>query len=106
MKDEWGPWIEHDGKPCPCLGEWVRCEMETNPGKFVVLEARAGSMGAWSWDWKWWGKFPPGERERTARVLRYRIRKPRGLVILREVAREVEDHSPAWVRRKEREVAR
>jgi hypothetical protein len=77
MTDEqWGPWIEHDGKGCPCVGQFVHrihCRGDVNIG--VVMR------GGRSWTWA------PG----YTRVLRYRIRKPRALLDLIERARELDD---------------
>lgn len=64
MSDEWGPWIEHDGKGLPdgLRGQRIRAVFEDSPGDFTApLEGIAGAAGAWSWDWQWWGKTPPGE---------------------------------------------
>ncbi len=70
MTDEWGPWIEHDGKGCPCVGEFVHT-VHHHGYEFLGI---AGSGGGRSWDWSnapWY-----------SRIIRYRIRKPRGLTIL------------------------
>lgn len=73
---EWGPWIDHDGKGCPCRGDWVQAQDRSGD----IMEARAtgeyGEAGS-AWDWAsiphiWW----------DAAIIRYRIRKPRGLTIL------------------------
>lgn len=88
MSEEWGPWIEHDGKGCPCFGAWVRCEWEGPPGRFMVDEGRAGSMGGGGWDWSNFQKRHHTGR-RIAVVRRYRIRKPRGLTILEELIEQL-----------------
>ena len=106
MKDEWGAWIEHDGKGCPVKGQFVRCVLEGPIGTFKETVGIAGSSGGWSWDWRYFMTVPPGCSVFAMRVVRYQVRKPRSLALLREIAREVEDRSPARVRRKEREVAR
>lgn len=67
----WGPWIEHDGKGCPCLGEFVQTEMEGTDENFVGI---AGSEGGRSWDMT----YEPLHFQ----ILRYRIRKPRGMAVL------------------------
>lgn len=77
---EWGPWIEHDGKGCPCRGEYVHIVYEDQI-EFCGI-AGSGEYGGKSWDWSNAGLF--------SRVIRYRIRKPRGLTILESVLREVE----------------
>lgn len=70
---EWGPWIEHDGKGCPCLGQYVHAVHDTGY-EFMGIAGSQGSRRARSWVWPSVPRF--------TRVLRYRIRKPRGLTIL------------------------
>ena len=77
---EWGPWIEHDGKGCPCVGQYVQTERLKKienwvgssativDGKFTWGIARGGK--SWFWENGW------------TRIIRYRIRKPRGLTVL------------------------
>lgn len=73
-KEEWGPWIEHDGRGCPCLGQYVQVQNRDRKGTW---EGIAGSEGGLSWDWSNAFLFDP--------VIRYRIRKPRGLTILQDL---------------------
>jgi hypothetical protein len=75
MTDEWGPWIEHDGSGCPCVGMWVhriygRPGLDTVDGK-TKSEKIGLVMNAQSGCWRWSNGFSP--------VIRYRIRKPRAL---------------------------
>lgn len=79
---EWGPWIEHDGKGCPCVGAFVHVVHEGFAGWFMQGQLIAGSQGGFSWDWRYWLKVPPGHNSMATRVIRYRIRKPRGMTIL------------------------
>ena len=88
MNDEWTDWIEHDGKGCPCPGQWFRGVFECYPGKFEEHEGRAGSMGALSWDWRYWLQLAPNG-ELAARLIRYRIRKPRALAQLRQMIADI-----------------
>ena len=87
MSEEWGPWIEHDGKPAPYLaGFWV--EGDEQVGRLMGggdLAATWVTREQWrvtdglgrSWDWSNWPLY--------TRILRYRIRKPRGMTILEEL---------------------
>lgn len=86
--EEWGPWIEHDGRGCPCVGEmvhvvvrsedgrdpksggWKGAYTELNPWEAIGVAENGGS---WCWNHGW---HP---------VDRYRIRKPKGLKILEEL---------------------
>lgn len=75
MSDEqWGPWIEHDGKGCPCVGSVVTIVAVKNLiGDIheLVTTAKGGN----SWRWRIHG-VPPNKAQR---IIRYRIRKPRAL---------------------------
>ena len=90
MEQEWGPWIEHDGKLAPHLsGLWIEGDVEDclAVGRRIVstsverLEWRVGSGLGKSWDWSNWPEY--------SRILRYRIRKPRGLTILEEILNDL-----------------
>lgn len=87
MSEEWGPWIEHDGKGCPCVGQYVhtqQCDGRSVFGLAGTSRARAVSLGmspGGSWDW--------ANKARCFVVIRYRIRKPKGLAMLERVARDV-----------------
>jgi hypothetical protein len=91
MSEEWGPWIEHDGKGCPCLGMLVEVVHEVaigykmgsailiqgtriNPPKITI----AGSKGGKSWDHSNWPE--------CSRIIRYRIRRPAALQTLIQIA--------------------
>jgi len=76
IEDEWGPWIEHDGKGCPCVGAFVQSEERCGLVECHIAGSRnphnRHTFSAWKWP-----TCPP---ERC--IIRYRIRKPRGLTIL------------------------
>lgn len=84
MADEWGPWIEHDGKGCPVPGQFVRTE---DRGGIVidhvalgVMISRAGAARSWGRPcsrnlWLWGICEGASARE----VVRYRIRRPKAL---------------------------
>lgn len=81
MADEWGPWIEHDGKGCPCYGLSVLVQRFNGES---VVSARIGRKtsfqklnmcSAWVW-----------VKPSPFKVRRYRIRQPRGLTILQAIA--------------------
>lgn len=90
MSDEWGPWIAHDGKGCPCKGKWVHMiySHPVNPkthfgnGNFLPDGSVIGiANGGKSWKWEHGFK----------KIIRYRIRKPRALLDMIERARELSD---------------
>jgi hypothetical protein len=81
MSEEWSDWIEHDGRGCPCVGMWVQAVMDS--GK--LREGIAGGEGGRSWTWEL------ADKAFIARLIRYRIRKPRGLTMLEEIAKGVRE---------------
>ncbi|WP_133065807.1 hypothetical protein [Mameliella alba] len=81
---EWGPWIEHDGKGCPCAGAYVQAKFSNGIALEGVVSG-VGNQDHGQWDWQW------AEKRCMARIIRYRIRKPRGLTILEEIARGVKE---------------
>jgi hypothetical protein len=79
MSYEWGPWIEHDGAHIPTefvVGDVVQLLAENNQtgtlNESVPRQVQPEDFARYNW---FWG-------ESTHDVLRYRIRKPRGLTIL------------------------
>lgn len=84
---EWGPWIEHDGKGCPCVGQLVQI-VERDHGVSPPRIAGAMFDGTESWSgsgWHW-AVIPYGpDGVEWDPIIRYRIRKPRGLTILEQV---------------------
>ncbi|WP_226783171.1 hypothetical protein [Oceaniglobus trochenteri] len=76
MSEEWGPWIEHDGKPRPALkGAWMN--VVTENGRDEVGEMQAcdvtapGEYSTWNWD-----TLP--ECYLDHRIIRYRLREVAG----------------------------
>lgn len=88
MSDEWGPWIEHDGRECPVRGQFVQSVERSGRTEVHIAESicfnifgercsfRASDPSAWVW-----ADVPP-----LMQIVRYRIRKPRGLTILEQIA--------------------
>ena len=78
MSDEWGPWVEHDGKGCP-VGAGIRLRV-----RWQDLETTFYEEG-WShdlldeaWDWSCFGHVNRNGQV-IGRILAYSIRKPRAL---------------------------
>jgi hypothetical protein len=88
-QDEWGPWIEHDGRGCPCEGMYTQDAVADGS----VIEGLVGNVtnppkgcySLWVWD-----SIPSHRFHR--RVIRYRVRKPRGMAVLEQAlqAKEVD----------------
>lgn len=84
MSEEWGPWIEHDGKGCPCVGMYVQVDGHCGWWGNIKREegiVRASAIPCWE-------IIHP---EHGPEVIRYRIRKPRGMQTLTEILNEVTD---------------
>lgn len=86
MSEEWGPWIEHDGKGCPVKGLFIHGVFnrpsggDTNPKVSIInggweVIGIAGGGASWVYD----------HREENPKILRYRIRRPRALLQLIEM---------------------
>lgn len=95
MDEEWGPWIDHDGKSCP-WGQVVKVVVRHSSGHETTGgPAIAGSKGGQSWFWKsledtrTWSKGSGGSLARP--IVRYQIKKPKGLSLLEEILAEVKD---------------
>jgi hypothetical protein len=98
MSDEWGPWIEHDGKSHPHVGMYVEVEYlrECNfitgatslgiRGRFrevIVHEKSVSFIYGNVHDESTWSLTARGTK--AVPIIRYRIRKPRGMSILEEI---------------------
>lgn len=87
MSDEWGPWIEHDGKGCPGIPDrtWINIvgvNFDGTPHNAEGLhESRHEDLPQWSW--ALWNDPLIGQ------IHRYRIRKPRGMVVLERMLAEL-----------------
>ncbi len=68
-EDAWGPWIEHDGKGCPCKGQYVQAIFSF--GHPLMDEDYAHEENDLQWDWRW------ADARGKARIIRYRIRQSR-----------------------------
>ena len=86
MTEEWGPWVEHDGKGCPCFGEYVNGIYEDWQGREMEFFGIAGSKGAFSWDWKWTAEKIPGLNKYAFKITFYRIRQSGAMLMLKRIA--------------------
>lgn len=84
---EWGPWLIHDGGDCPCVGYYVRVEGLDARGGYQADDMIASNVP--SWNWKNYG-LRNTSGQLISKIIRYRIRKPKGLTILQSILREVE----------------
>lgn len=75
-QEEWGPWIEHDGNHMPPNGAIVRAtfdDLMTLTG--VIDQSDETHINAFMWR-------GPAD---VSHVIRYRVKKPRALIQLREM---------------------
>ena len=99
MSEEWGPWVEHDGKGCPCRGMIV--ESEQADGLIEIHIADGVSRCAYTgkpkprtfndvdlWNWMQCRTSVPSRWDK--RIIRYRIRKPRALLDMIERAAKLD----------------
>jgi hypothetical protein len=94
MAEEWGPWIEHDGKGCPVEnGTIVAVMAECLPGQIFGPIEGVSRHGGQSWDWRNWLKRDV-DGGLFGRVLRYRIRRPLALRRLIDLAADPEKGLP------------
>lgn len=91
MTEEWGPWIDHDGKGCPCVGMYVNTEDASGTHRFHIANGHIEGPGTgiivncWDYSNPLLRRFAWHKR-----VIRYRIRKPRALLDLKEMIRDPE----------------
>ena len=85
MSEDWSDWIEHDGKGCPVVGQYVHAIFDAGTPR--DLFGMATGAACWFWD-------APRKPYSYGKVTRYRIRRPRALEHLRQIARDVEHLTP------------
>lgn len=92
MSEEWGAWIYHDGKGCPCVGKmvWVQvgADQYGDPSEHYgdwddgwVEVSNDEAIGLASRDDHGWC----GGDDFTYPIIRYRIRRPLGISILNAI---------------------
>ena len=93
MSEEWGPWVEHDGGTCPVpVGTIVHLQYEEPVPRWVA----ASYSCEWQPDGTIIAVILIGSDQHWIRtpdlitVLRYRVRKPKGLAICEHILRRVE----------------
>jgi hypothetical protein len=92
MAEEWGPWIEHDGKGCPVVGLYVRVvtEGEIQIDGIPSTGCAAPPPGFCS---MWiWASIPLCDEH--LRVVRYRIRRPDSVRRLIDLAEDPQKGLP------------
>jgi hypothetical protein len=95
---EWGPWVTHDGKGCPCAGRLVTAMLRDRTVVVGVATSEPHPVTGNACDWASVAKW-----RRHKVVVRYRIHRP---AALRELIRlAAEPYAPPAPARRVEEVA-
>ena len=98
--NEWGEWVQHDGKGCPCVGHYVQAKWEAfgygnlyTKGQTGITEGfideKLATHAAWFWAGNQGKEFThprsgkPGVLD--GGFMEFRIRKPRALLDLIQI---------------------
>ncbi len=85
MSEEWSEWFQHDGKGCPCVGQYVHVRFDVRSHVEGTRSMRLVSDG-----WEAVG-IPQGgpswhsDAAIECHIIRYRIRRPKGMAILEQL---------------------
>jgi hypothetical protein len=83
MSEEWGPWIDHDGKGCPCPGQRVQGINGWGCLDSWIADRIFSDLPEVLSSWCW--AMPSNLVPRWECIIRYRVRKPRALMDLIEM---------------------
>ena len=81
--DQWGPWIEHDGCHLPPHGSFCQATFDD----CVTLTGQVDHNDQTHRDSFLWSRSP----DDLSHVVRYRVRKPRGLTVLEGLLENLPD---------------
>jgi len=81
--EEWGPWIAHDGSGCPVAGMFTRDMLADGTTEDGIVDPSCASPPPDYCSLWIWASIPDYKFHR--RVIRYRIRKPKGTAILQSL---------------------
>ncbi|MFC4734096.1 hypothetical protein [Salipiger abyssi] len=87
MREEWGPWVEHDGGGCPVRIGMVICVVHRD-GKEQSGRVTMDIMLSPNWF------FAAPELMGETDVIRYRIRNPKGLQELQDLIADLPVPTP------------
>lgn len=88
-EEEWGPWIEHHGKGRP-VPHGTYLHVITKSGFEEIGRLRYEGDGATYFEWE---AVLRAFNSSDLCIIRYRIRKPRALQQLREIAENVKENA-------------
>ena len=94
-RDEWGPIIEHDGRPCPIVGKYARIYIANGDVVEKIAGSWEGPSNGLAVDcWRWSDKNLQALAW-DRRVVAYSIRKPRALQQLRKLVETLPERETA-----------
>ena len=85
--EDWGPWVIHNGKGCP-LPSGTVVEVVSEDG-FGFAKREIGAVTGGSYSSGSWQHYPE-----LKRIIRYRAKRPKGLLMLEEKLRELYAPTP------------
>ena len=87
MSDEWGPWIEHDGNGCPCIGQYVNLITKYGEDVYGIPGSQHSATVLNTPGSGWVHVYAPGFNDNW--VVRYRIRNPLAMQMLRDLIADI-----------------
>ena len=96
MNDEWGPWIEHDQNGCPesVINRFCEIEFWGVTRNLGAPYSKSGIITPpMSRALDWIVSHPADMR--AVMIIRYRIRKPRGMVVLERLLADLPEREDA-----------
>jgi hypothetical protein len=95
LREEWGPWVEHDGKGCPVSGMYVEAEWQGFVGAGLQIW-RGVVTPYWEPPFDWRNHLQLDENgDLIGRVLRYRVRIPPALIAIRQMVEDLPERVDA-----------
>lgn len=91
-EEDWGPWIVHHGAGCPVASGTiveVVCEDRFGYRMNRIGQVDGASYSSWNWEF-----FPE-----LKKIVRYRAKRPKALLLLKQALRDVPYESPIEVAR-------
>lgn len=88
-RDGWTDWIQHDHKGCPVVGYYVRLETECLVESFPAHYRKVGPKVLEGVPRKLSGKSWCGGNKDYTKVVRYKVRKPKGLQSLQDILEKI-----------------
>lgn len=91
--EEWGPWLEHDGSGCPCIGMVIEARWLTPFGESMRChtgERFFSAIGGQSWFWTLFDGKPVCTEQPWKPIIRYRVKRPRALLSMIEEAKKLD----------------